>query len=87
MKPVRNPPSKVYWFPAKQIGWGWGPPNTWQGWLVLAVWMVIATTVMLLFARTHVLACVGFLIAMSGLLTLICYMNGEPPGWRSGDRE
>ena len=26
-----------YWFPAKRYGWGWGIPNTWQGWLVLAV--------------------------------------------------
>ena len=26
-----------YWFPAKRYGWGWGIPNRWQGWLVLAV--------------------------------------------------
>ena len=25
-----------YWFPAKRYGWGWGPPNNWQGWVVLA---------------------------------------------------
>lgn len=25
-----------YWFPAKQYGWGWGLPNAWQGWAVLA---------------------------------------------------
>ena len=26
-----------YWFPAKRYGWGWGPPVTWQGWTVFAV--------------------------------------------------
>ena len=25
---------RKYWFPAKRYGWGWGMPNTWQGWLV-----------------------------------------------------
>ena len=25
-----------YWFPAKRYGWGWGPPNNWQGWAVVA---------------------------------------------------
>jgi hypothetical protein len=79
--------SNRYWFPAKRIGWGWGLPNTWQGGLVLFVWIVTVVTVMLLFARTHALACVVFLIAMSGLLTLICYLTGEPPAWRSGNRD
>jgi hypothetical protein len=32
---VTEPPE--YWFPAKRYGWGWGLPQTWQGWLVLAV--------------------------------------------------
>ena len=26
-----------YWFPAKRYGWGWGPPQTWQGWVVFVV--------------------------------------------------
>ncbi len=30
-----------YWFPAKRYGWGWGIPNTWQGWLVLAVFAAL----------------------------------------------
>src|SRR5207237_3808636 len=27
-----------YWFPAKRYGGGWGPPRTWPGCLVLAVY-------------------------------------------------
>ena len=79
--------SNRYWFPAKRIGWGWGAPITWQGWAVLFVWTVIVVVVMLLFVRTHVLACVEFLIAMSALLTLICYIKVEPPKWRWGNRD
>ena len=30
-----------YWFPAKRYGWGWGVPNTWQGWVVVAVFAAL----------------------------------------------
>ena len=30
-----------YWFPAKRYGWGWGFPTTWQGWLVIALYVVL----------------------------------------------
>ena len=30
-----------YWFPAKCYGWGWGPPSTWQGWIVLAGYLLL----------------------------------------------
>ena len=29
-----------YWFPAKRYGWGWGPPVTWQGWVVLSAYIL-----------------------------------------------
>ena len=29
-----------YWFKARLYGWGW-TPATWQGWLVLAIWLVL----------------------------------------------
>ena len=31
-----------YWFPARRYGWGWGLPATWQGWLVLAGYVLLA---------------------------------------------
>jgi hypothetical protein len=31
----------TYWFPAKRRGWGWGPPNSWQGWVVLAAFFAL----------------------------------------------
>jgi hypothetical protein len=29
------PSEPKYWFPAKRYGWGWGPPSSWHGWVVL----------------------------------------------------
>jgi hypothetical protein len=31
----------TYWFPAKRRGWGWGPPHSWQGWVVLAAFFAL----------------------------------------------
>jgi hypothetical protein len=68
-----------YWFPAKQLGWGWGPPHCWQGWVVLIAWMAAVTyTGMRLVADPGLmlLATLGW----SGVLVAICYWKGEPPG-------
>ena len=32
---------RKYWFPAKRYGYGWGIPSSWQGWLVLAVFVAL----------------------------------------------
>ena len=34
-------PEKRYWFPAKRYGWGWSFPTTWQGWLVMALYLIL----------------------------------------------
>ena len=36
---LKNNP-EGYWFKRKLYGWGW-TPATWQGWLVLAVFVVL----------------------------------------------
>ena len=76
-----------YWFPAKRYGWGWGPPNCWQGWAVLGGWLAVFFTVTRLFSRNHGVAYWLSVIAMLGLLLGICYAKGEPPAWRWGDRK
>ena len=74
-----------YWFPAKRFGWGWGLPLTWQGWAILLVWTaaLVATAARLL--PLHPLAFLGLAMVMAALLTLICYVTGEPPRWRWGN--
>jgi hypothetical protein len=72
-----------YWFRAKRYGWGWGPPVTWQGWVVTIVWFatVIGGAIRLL--PLHSLAFAIFILLMGGILILICYVTGEPPRWRN----
>lgn len=77
--------SAPYWFPAKRYGWGWGPPLTWQGWVVLIVWLAVLGVAALRLMPLHPIEFTVITVVMVGLLTLICYIKGEPPRWRWGD--
>ena len=76
-----------YWFPAKRYGWGWGPPNCWQGWVVLVGWLAILFSAKAVFPHPRPVAYWIFLAVMVGLLMVICYVKGEPPAWRWGERK
>jgi len=79
---------KTYWFPAKRYGWGWGLPTVWQGMAVLAAFAVLMAAGGAWLARSHDNGL--FLLYAGGLtalLVLVCWWKGEPPRWRSGDRE
>jgi len=72
------------WFPAKKYGWGWGPPVTLQGWLVLVgyIFMIAAAAFMLLPPdRTLFLAIV---VVLTAALIAVCWAKGEKPRWRWG---
>ena len=75
---------RPYWFPAKRFGWGWGPPGTWQGWVVLIGWMALVTVGAAFLAGRHWWGFAAFMIAMTALLVGVCYAKGEPPRWRWG---
>jgi hypothetical protein len=75
-----------YWFAAKRYGWGWGPPVTWQGWVVTIVWLgAMLLGLWVIGVRWHPVACAGFALGMTCVLLFICYRKGEPPRWRWGD--
>jgi hypothetical protein len=76
---------KRYWFPAKRMGWGWGPPSTWEGWVVVVAFLVslAASAGRLLPEDSARFALVAAIT--SGVLIVICFVKGEPPGGRSGD--
>ena len=82
---MRVQKKKVYWFPAKTYGWGWGFPRTWQGWLVMFLFAVslVAGAAFILPAYGSV-SFVGFSLLLAGVLVCICWMKGEPPSWRWG---
>ena len=76
-----------YWFPAKRYGWGWGPPRTWQGWLVLAIFVaLLALGALVLLPSQQPGAFVVYTAILVAVLIAICYVTGEPPSWRWGKK-
>ncbi len=77
-----------YWFPAKRYGWGWGLPTAWQGWLVLAVFLVLVLAGSLLFPpRAQPGSYYTYVAVLCGLLIGVCWLKGEAPRWRWGNDE
>jgi hypothetical protein len=73
--------SKV-WFPAKRYGWGWGLPSTWQGWIVLALYLGFTITSALVFNKPVSLIVIA---ALTVVLIVICWLKGEKPRWLWGN--
>ena len=79
------------WFPAKRYGWGWGPPVAWQGWLVLAGYFLRAIGSAGILLRqpqtaTSVIAFAIYVLLLTSALSAICWLKGEQPRWRWGDK-
>jgi hypothetical protein len=83
---MSEPQSKPrYWFPMKTYGWGWGPPCTWEGWVVTLAYFVILPLAVLAFPPHRNMP--GFLTSVFGstaVMIAICWWTGEPPRWRWG---
>ena len=78
--------SARYWFRAKRYGWGWGLPLTWEGWVVLAAFIVLTVAACVVFPPTRAApAFVASVVGLSVLLVAVCWLKGEPPRWRWGD--
>ena len=77
---------RTYWFPAKRYGWGWGPPAAWQGWVVLAAFIVLLVADAIVFPPGVALkSYLAVATVLSGLLIAVCWLKGEPPRWRWGN--
>ena len=77
-----------YWFKAKLYGWGWVPVK-WQGWLVIAVFIVILLGLALSIDDNSPSKEVMFmfvlpLVLLTATLIRICYLKGEKPRWQWG---
>ena len=71
------------WFRAKTIGWGWGLPLTWQGWVAYAAYCVLLTAGVVRFPPdrdTPMFMLVTF--GLTGALVILCMIKGEKPGSR-----
>jgi drug/metabolite transporter (DMT)-like permease len=81
-------PGKGYWFPAKRYGWGWGPPTRWQGWGVLGAYaLLLALAAFTYLPSDDVGAFLACAIVLTIALMALCWLKGERPRWRWGDRE
>jgi hypothetical protein len=75
-----------YWFPAKTHGWGWGLPATWEGWLVLAAYIALVVAATTAISPKDAPASFGAsLTVLTAVFIGICWLKGEPPGWRWGE--
>ncbi|MEO8017144.1 MAG: hypothetical protein ABI769_04975 [Pseudomonadota bacterium] len=79
---MSGPPG--YWFPAKRHGWGWGFPNVWQGWVVMAAFAILlAGGAIALLPRYGSFVFVAYAAGLCLGLTIVCWLKGEPPASRS----
>jgi hypothetical protein len=79
-----NENKKDIWFPAKKYGWGWGPPCTWQGWVVLIVWLVLLAGGGYLIAPRSIGLFVAYAVILGVVLFAVLLSKGEKPRWRWG---
>ena len=84
---MASPGTRTHWFPAKRSGWGWGPPSAWQGWVVLAIYVALVLAgIPLVQGSLGSAVYVGYLMLLTMALIAICWLTGEPPRRRGGDR-
>ncbi|MDE2048443.1 MAG: hypothetical protein KGJ44_08550 [Betaproteobacteria bacterium] len=84
---MTNHATPTYWFPAKRYGWGWGLPCAWQGWAVMAAFVALLSLgVWRVLLQHGELAFIAYVAVLSLLLVAVCWLTGEPPRWRWGDR-
>jgi len=71
----------------KTYGWGWGPPCTWYGWLVLLAYCALLPLAVVLFPPHKNMPCfLASVLGLSSVLISICWWTGEPPKWRWGGK-
>ncbi len=80
------------WFKAKNYGWGW-TPCTWEGWAAIVVYIVaIVYEFLSVNSTTHSIsdALINFVpavILFTLILIIICFIKGEKPEWRWGEKK
>lgn len=79
---------KHLWFKRKLYGWGW-TPATWQGWMVILVWLVLVFAFSFTIdenspTREVMFTFVFPVTLLTVALIRICYKKGEKPRWQCG---
>lgn len=76
----KNPPTRRYWFQARQTKFGGFRPVTWEGWCVVLGYIVAWLVGPMIFSPTHQFVALGsYLVGVTVLLMLVHELKGEPP--------
>ena len=84
--------NRKLWFKAKRYGLGWYPCS-WQGWAVLALYVLgaLAEVLQIDFKSPGIPKTFWsyyiYLIVSTTFLIIICYTSGEKPRWRWGNKK
>ena len=74
-----------YWFHAKQYGWGWGLPATWEGWCVMGSYIMTLFVASIWMPPHRLPFEFGSTVTVATVLLLaVAWKTGEPPRWRWG---
>jgi hypothetical protein len=75
------------WFAPKRYGYGAGLPIAWQGWAILAGYILLVTAAGLLIPYSWV-AFIGLVVAATAAFILICAQRTRGGWrWRWGERD
>lgn len=81
------PDKRTYWFRAKEYGWGWGLPLTWQGWVVFAAFfLLVISGALVLLPKYGPAVFLPYTVLLVLILIGVCWLTGEPPRWRWGKK-
>ena len=71
------------WFRAKAVGWGWGLPLAWQGWVAYAAYAILLVAGALRFPPDRDMPMfLVVVLGLTGALVALCLAKGEKPGGR-----
>lgn len=76
------------WFAAKKYGYGAGLPIRWQGWALMAGFLLLLLLASTLLLPGHLVAFLSLVVTMTSLFVLVAAKTTRGGWrWRSGERD
>ena len=67
------------WFGRKKIGWGWGLPIRWQGWVLMILYVALITTLSFFVHSSPIF--IFSVLLMTAILFAIIWKTSGKPDW------
>jgi len=76
------------WFRVKRHGYGAGPPCSWEGWAVVALYVVLLLGSAVLHGKDHPRLVGAFVVVMTLAVMLVARWKSDAPWrWRDGEED